>query len=148
MSSDEPAASSLPAEGPPQEASTEPESQPVVELPQQQVQSPPDPTPAPKKRAGRPAGSKNKPKVVRVPVAAAAEELPIGNVASQQQARSSSEAALQQKLASEVIAAIAPIASPQINLTDTLRETLRKLHLERKQKQSALYANLALSGLR
>ena len=136
MSSDEPVAPPLPAEGPVEpDIIPEVEAQlpPVTELPPESL-----PTPAPQKRAGRPAGSKNKPKVVRVPVAAAAEE----------QAHSSSEAALQQKLASEVIAAIAPIASPQINLTDTLRETLRKLHLERKQKQSALYANLALRGLR
>ena len=99
--------------------------------------------PAPKKKAGRPAGSKNKPKVVRVPVTAPVPE----QSGASQQARS--EAALQQQLASEVIAAIAPIAAaPQINLTDTLRETLRKLHIERKQKQATLYANLALSGLR
>ena len=78
---------------------------------------------------------------MRVPVAAAAPPKAAAST-------SSSEAALQQKVASEVIAAIAPIASPQINLTDTLRETFRKLHLERKQKQSSLYANLALRGLR
>ena len=89
-------------------------------------------TSAEAKRRGRPTGAKNKPKIERVPV----KKVVVEDVPPKAPPPSPVEAVRP------------PTPAPQLNLTDMLRETLRKMHAERQQQQSNLYANLARSGLR
>ena len=84
------------------------------------------------KRRGRPSGAKNKPKIERVPV----KKVVVEDVPPKAPPPSPVEAARP------------PTPAPQLNLTDMLRETLRKMQAERQQQHSNLYANLARSGLR
>ena len=84
------------------------------------------------KRRGRPTGAKNKPKIERVPVKKVVVETPQPSAPPP----------------SPVGHARPPTPAPQLNLTDLLRETLRKMQAERQQQQSNLNANLARSGLR
>ena len=89
-------------------------------------------TSAEAKRRGRPTGAKNKPKIERVPVKqVVVEDVPPKGPPP-----------------SPVEAARPPTPAPQLNLTDMLRETLRKMQAERQQQQSNLYANRARSGSR
>ena len=81
------------------------------------------------KRRGRPTGAKNRPKIERVSVKKVTIEAPQPSAPPPSPVR-------------------APTPAPQLNLTDMLRETLRKMQAERQQQQSNLYANLARSGLR
>ena len=89
-------------------------------------------TSAEAKRRGRPTGAKNKPKIERVPV----KKVVVEDVPPKAPPPSPVEAVRP------------PTPAPQLNLTDMLRETLRKMQAERQQQQSNLYANLARSGLR
>ena len=89
-------------------------------------------TSAEAKRRGRPTGAKNKPKIERVPV----KKVVVEDVPPKAPPPSPVEAVRP------------PTPAPQLNLTDMLRETLRKMHAERQQQQSNLYANFARSGLR
>ena len=103
--------------------------------------SEPSAQPAAKRSRGRPTGAKNKPKIERVPVKKVAFE-------AQPKAPPSSPVQLVPLARAEGAPPPVPAVAPQLNLTDMLRETLRKMQAERQQQQSNLYANLARSGLR
>jgi len=88
------------------------------------------------KRRGRPTGAKNKPKIERVPVKKTVVQEPAAPKVAKQPA------------AAEEPVQRPPTPAPQLNLSELLRETLRKMQAERVEQQNNLYANLARSGLR
>ena len=88
------------------------------------------------KRRGRPAGAKNKPKIERVSVKKVTIETP--------QPSAPPPSPVAGGTCGEPVRL--PTPAPQLNITDMLRETLRKMQAERQQQQSNLYANLARSG--
>ena len=89
------------------------------------------------KRRGRPTGAKNRPKIERVSVKKVTIETPQPSAPPPSPASSTFGEPVR-----------VPTPAPQLNLTEMLRETLRKMQAERQQQQSNLYANLARSGLR